>query len=97
MCARERRPLPRAIANAPELNLGLEFAYSSFWELSSCRPTGWGFGPIPYSTIADFIRAQELDEDDGEDFFYLIRAMDKAFLEYHAEKENTKPKSPVNK
>lgn len=98
MCLKQKRPLPKAIANAPELNLGLEFVYSSFWELSTTRPTGWGFGPIPWNAIASFCDRYEMDDEESEDFSFLSRAMDRAFLEHHAEKDKNKtPQSPAAK
>lgn len=75
-------PLPKAIANAPELLLGLEFYWTAFWELSSCRPVGFGFGPIPWTVIIDYAAAFEVEPDDVSDFIYLIRAMDKAWIDW---------------
>lgn len=88
MAFRDRRALPDAIQNAPELILGLEFAWNAYWDLCSCRDYGFGSGPIPWTAILDYCRAHELDSDDREDFIYLIRAMDKAHLGYiDAERE----------
>jgi hypothetical protein len=86
---RMHRPLPKAIANAPELNLGLEFVYSAYWDLSTCRDYGWGCGPIPWTSIFDFAKGHELDADETEEFVHLIRSMDKAHLE-HINAENEK-------
>ena len=89
-----RAPIPKAIQDAPDLRLGLEFVYKSFWELSTARPVGWGPGPIPWTVIRDFADFHQLDQEDFEEFVFLIRAMDQAFLAYHSEqakKEKSKP------
>jgi hypothetical protein len=84
-CSRNNSPLPKAIRDAPDLALGLEFTYSAFWELSGCRSVGFGIGFIPWSAIADYAKVQELDREDADDFIYLIRAMDRAFVAYNSE------------
>lgn len=89
---RERSPLPDRIANAPKLTLGLELYYDAFWELNTCRQTGWAAGQIPWTSIRDYAVTFELDEAQEEDLFYLIRVMDNAFLDYH---DKGKPKSPI--
>ncbi len=90
-CLKQGLPLPKAIADAPELALGLEFVYHAFWELSSCRSVGFGVGSIPWAAMAEYARFHELAEDDFENFSFLIRAMDKKFLEFHAPKAPVKP------
>lgn len=90
-CLRERAPFPRKIRDAPRLHLGLELYYDAFWELSTCRAAGMSLGPIPWSAIKDYAETFELDEAQQEDLFYLVRAMDNAYLD-HRSKE--KPKSP---
>lgn len=97
-CWANQRPLPKAIQNAPDLLLGLEFVYFAFWELSSCRPVGFSAGPIPWSIIVDFARSHGLSLDEEEDFIYHIRALDHAFLEYSKEQsEKTKPSARQKK
>ena len=64
--------------------LGLELYYDAFWELSTCRATGLALGPIPWSAIKDYAVTFGLDEAQEEDLFYLVRAVDNAFLSYHA-------------
>lgn len=90
MCLRERRPLPKAIQEAPELTLGLEFAYQAYWDLNSCRSYGFGMGPISWSFIMDYARAHELEPDEIDDFTYLIRKMDEAHCKHVAE-QNAAP------
>jgi hypothetical protein len=82
-CWASRLPIPKAIQNAPDLNLGLELAYMAFWELSTSRPVGWAPGPIPWHVIHEYAMSQHLDEEEKADFVYLIRKMDRAFLEWN--------------
>lgn len=82
-CEREKRPLPSKIANAPELLLGLDFVYTAFMELSTCRSVGMGEGPIPWTAIRDYTEYAQIDDfEQLEDFFYLIREMDSAYLDF---------------
>lgn len=81
-----RRPLPESIQNAPDLFVGLELYFSAFIELNTCRQTGWSAGPIPTSSILEYCAWLDLDADETEDMFYLIRQMDHAFLKYIAKK-----------
>jgi len=87
-----RKPLPKKIQNAPELNLGLELYWNAFWDLSTCRSTGFGAGPIPWLAILEYTRTFEFDEEQQEDAFYLVRVMDNAYLNHHADKEGTDKK-----
>ena len=49
-------------------------------ELSTDRQIGFGIGPIPYSSILTFCAHKDLGAEETEDLFYIIRAMDAAFL-----------------
>ncbi len=86
---RERLPLPKRIQNAPELWIGLELFYGSFLDLNSCRLSGWGLCSIPWTSISDYAEAYGIVDEQRDDLFYFIKAMDVAFLEYH-EKKNKK-------
>lgn len=90
-CVQQRLPLPKAIQDAPELLYGLEFAWNSFWLLSSSRQSGFGLGRIPYSVILDYCQAEELDAEDTADLTHLIQAMDAEWLAYNS---SATPKPP---
>jgi hypothetical protein len=90
---KQNLPLPKAIANAPELELGLEFVYKAFWELSSCRQCGFGIGYIPWPAIAEYAAFYGLEADEFDDFVYQIRAMDKAYVQHHVPDDNPKTTS----
>lgn len=94
-CLKTGQPLPKAIQDAPELALGLEFTYTAFWEMGTCRPVGFGVGYIPWRDILKYAEHYHLDEEATEDFMFLIRAMDKAFMEQEMEKQKAgKEKRP---
>lgn len=84
---REGLPLPPKIANAPQLQMGLELYYDAFWELSTCRPTGWGLGPIPWHAMHEYAVAFGFDSEQRDWLFYLIRELDQAYLRHHAPKK----------
>lgn len=92
-CMRERLPLPKRIRNAPALRMGLELFYSAFLDLHSCRSAGWGAGPIPWSAIADWAGVNQLDEEQTEDLFYHVRALDDAFLAYNEQRQEAQRKA----
>ncbi len=83
---RGRKPLPDAIANAPDLQHGLELYYVAFMDLTSSRALGATEGPIAWNVIDYYCRAQEFSQEQREDTFYYIAEMDKAYLDYRAEK-----------
>lgn len=90
-CMRQRSPLPERIKNAPRLWLGLELYYDAFWELSTCRASGMAVMPIPWSAMRDYASTFGLDEAQEEDLFYLVRAMDNAYIEHFEKGKKTSP------
>ena len=95
-CIRERRPLPDAIANAPELKFGLELFYMAFMDLTSCRSIGYGAGPIPWSAIQTWCAAYDIQGEQREDLFYHVERLDKSYLDWSVKKQkavtqSTKP------
>lgn len=84
---RERRPLPPAIANAPELQMGLELYYGAFLDLMTCRTMGMGPGPIPWTAINQYARAYDYSEEQEEDLQFYVSRMDQAYLEAVAKKQ----------
>lgn len=85
---KHRMPLPDRVANAPEMPLGMDLYFTAFAELSSCRPVGMGMGAIPWTSMIDYAKAYEFDDEQREDLFFFVRALDKAFLDYHKEKQD---------
>jgi len=86
-CLRERLPIPQAIQNAPELWMGLELFFGAFLDLDGDRPSGWDIRPIPYLIMVDYCAAYNIVDEQREDLLYLVRAMDRAYID-HQKKKN---------
>jgi hypothetical protein len=87
-----KQPLPKWIQEAPELFLGLDFYFTAFWKLSRDRSAGFGPGPIPYSSLMNYAKYLNLDEEETEDFCYFLSEMDSEFLAYASEKSEAERK-----
>ena len=86
-CVRQGLPLPDRIANAPELLLGLDFFYSAFMDLTTCRGTGYGTeGPISWLSILDWANEYGVEGEQREDLFYHIQKLDEVYLTFKAKK-----------
>lgn len=55
----------------------------AFRELSTSRPGGMDVQAIPFTAIVEYFRIYELQ--DFDEFLYIIRTMDSAFLDMNAE------------
>ena len=84
-CLRSRRPFPEKIANAPSLMMGWELYWNAFWDLSTCRQSGFGAGPIPWLAIRDYAVTFGFDEDQEDDLYHFMRVLDNTFLEHHSD------------
>ena len=89
-CFRERLPLPMKIQNAPQLYLGLELYLGAYFDLQSCRPSGWGDAVIPWLTVDDYATRRGLDDEQREDLQVIVRRLDEEYLSY---RESKRPKS----
>ena len=69
--------IPEPIRDAPRLWPHLLEYYTAFIELSTDRTIGMEVGPIPYSSLAMYADRFEFDV---EDFVYILRQMDLAYL-----------------
>lgn len=85
-CYQNRRQRPQWLVNAPSLMPGLDFYFTAFNELNTCRSVGMGAGPIPWTVIQEYADREGLDGEERSCLLYLIRAMDNAYLE-HGRKE----------
>ncbi len=77
---RMNQPLPDRIANAPELEIGLGLYLQGFFDLDSERNHSMGVMAIPWTSINEYARAFEFDEEQTEDLFYFIKRMDSEHL-----------------
>lgn len=88
-----RQPIPKKIAEAPELRPGLELYYMAFFELASTR-TGFGDGPIPWTAVAEYARVYEFDTDQLEQLAYYVARMDDVFVRHVRAKQAGKNPPP---
>lgn len=77
---RAGQPLPDRIANAPELRIGLLLYIQAFFDLDSERSHAMGLVSIPWTSINEYAKAFDFDEDQTEGLFFLIRRLDNAHL-----------------
>ena len=84
-------PIPERIANKPQLDMGLQLYYSAFFDLTTCRPSGMGICPIPWTAIREYALTFEFDSEQEEALYCYIRAMDSVFMKYHDDKAENKP------
>lgn len=56
------------------------FFWDAFWELSSTRQNGMGFGPIPYTALVMYADRHDLVGEAFETFRRIMRSMDRVFL-----------------
>lgn len=90
---RAGQPIPERIANAPELQPGLQLYMQAFFDLDSERSHAMGLVVIPWSSIAAYAAAFEFDEEQTEDLFYFVRKMDTEHLKKLAEKQKANSKN----
>jgi hypothetical protein len=82
-------PVPKRIAEFPELLPWLRFEFDAFFELVTCSNGGF----IPWTAIQSYAQAYGIKtEEDLSRFTRLIRAMDKVYLEYTKKKNEFKSK-----
>lgn len=75
------QPMPDFIANAPELQLGLQIFLQAFFELDTERQIGpASVGGIAYSSIRDYANAHGFTEDETSDLCFMIRKLDTFYL-----------------
>lgn len=90
---RSGEQLPERIANAPELNLGLNLYLQAFFDLDSERSHALGLTPISWSSIASYAQAHSFDEEQTEMLFVTIRRMDTEHLKRLEKKQPKQPKT----
>lgn len=77
---RAGQPMPDRIANAPELKTGLQLYMQAFFDLDCERSHALAPTAIPWSSVQDYARAFEFDEEQTEDLHYFVRRMDTEHL-----------------
>lgn len=84
---RQGRKIPDGIANAPELQIGLQLYLQAFFDLDSERSHAFGVTRIPGSAVRQYAVDWELDEQQTDDLIFFIKRMDAAHLERLAAKQ----------
>lgn len=69
---------------------GLRYYLEAFYELSSCRAFGMTLGPIPFTAILEYSKI--FNEEDFEEFLYLMRVMDREYMKLSSEDSKNKSK-----
>lgn len=91
-------PLPDKIKNKPELLPGLQFIYSAFWELTTCREIGMVEGPIPWTAIYQYALAHGIrDPDEIDRLSALVKRMDIRYLSHVRDKSKSKSDPKVQR
>lgn len=72
--------MPERIANAPELEIGLELFLQAFFDLDTERSHGLTLTAIPFTSILRYADLYELGEEETHDLLFFIRRMDNAHL-----------------
>jgi len=68
----------------------------AFRELGTCRPSGMGgTGYIPFTSIIEYSKIYDVGE--FEDFIYLIREMDKTYIDFASKKQEKGAKPNATK
>jgi len=82
-CVRNRVPLPSKIQNAPEILAGLDFYYTAFMDMTSCRELGYGqVGPVSWLTIQRYCEVYGIEGESREDMFYHVHKLDRTYLDW---------------
>lgn len=79
-------PLPDRIQNAPKLWPSNGLYWSAFWDLTTCRTTGWSVAPIPWTAMKEYAEVHGFDERQTDFLFYIVRSMDNAYMDLRARK-----------
>ena len=72
--------LPLFVQNQPHLREDLHWIVEAFYRMSGSRQIGFGVGPIPLTEIEAYIRLFGLLDDDIEQFYRLITALDAVYI-----------------
>lgn len=87
---RANEPLPDRIANAPTLQIGLQFYLDAFFDLDAERTHALAPTPIPRSCIVEYAKEYRLSDEQKDDLIYIIRRMDNEHLKKIAAKTKAK-------
>jgi len=78
-------PVP-ALEGRPNTT-GFEWLWEAFVVLSSCRQSGMGIGPIPWTAIQRYAEVHGFDEEETWLVHGVTRHLDDIFIRHHNEKQ----------
>lgn len=84
--------MPDRIANAPELETGLQLYLQAFFDLDSERSHGNGLTSIPWTSVAAYADFFKFDAEQREDLIFFIRRIDGEHLKKLSEKQKAAKK-----
>ena len=64
---------------------GLDLYIDAFTELGTCRQSGFGLAPIPFTAILEYCNLYSIENK--EEFSFLIRRMDNTLLKLESAKD----------
>ncbi len=91
---RAGQPLSERIQNAPELRIGLQLYIQAFFDLDSERSHAQGLAAIPWTSINEYAKVFDFDEEQTDDLFFFIRKLDASHLKRLDAKNKTNVKKP---
>jgi hypothetical protein len=93
-CRNSRQKLPNWLIEKrrlkPRLAFGLDFFYEAFWNLCTERVFNEVVLNLAWSKIQEYADYYGMDFEESEQFHYLIKKMDEAYVKQM--RENGKPK-----
>ena len=85
-----------AIEQRPSL-LGLEWFWEAWGALTTCRSLGMGVGPIPWTDVEAYIRAEGFSQEERYYMHIVIRNMDTVYMNYVNEKQQNATRSNTSR
>lgn len=78
--------LPQTVDEKPEVRPDLELYWEAYMDLNGTRASGFGLGPIPWTSIDAFARRHKLeDPDEFQTLKEIVWKVDKAYLDWHVQ------------
>jgi hypothetical protein len=77
-------------AEGPQTDPVVEWLLGVFFELCSCRPSGFGLAPIPWTAIVQYGDFAGLEYEETLLLVRAVRALDAVFLQWHDRKAKTR-------
>ncbi len=79
-----KQPLPDWVNDEPPVGEFDRFFLTAFELLDTCRTSGFGDGPIPWTAVREFCKSRELDRMMTNTVEAVILRLDKAVMAWRA-------------